>query len=171
MGKGVGAAIIAATVRAVLRAGAREPDMGIALGTAADVLAQDLDHAGSFVTLFHGRLVTATGEIRYADAGHGLSLVVRAAGDVKRLATTSFPLGTGMDDSWREHRVTLAPGDTLVSVSDGVLDLWDGSLVALDSVEEIVRASATAQDVVDKLIALAAVGAPDDVTVVALRRL
>jgi sigma-B regulation protein RsbU (phosphoserine phosphatase) len=170
MGKGVGAAIVAATVRAVLRAG-RERDVGAALDTAAKVLAMDLEQAGSFVTLFHSRLETATGLLHYADAGHGLSLVVRADGTVRRLSTTSFPLGTGLDDTWREHSLTLAPGDSLVSVSDGVLDLWDGSLTGLDEVEKITRAAACSQDIVDGLLALAAVGAPDDVTVVSLRRL
>ncbi|PRY68139.1 serine phosphatase RsbU (regulator of sigma subunit) [Glaciihabitans tibetensis] len=170
MGKGVGAAIIAATVRAVLRAGARENDLGAVLGTAAEVLAMDLEHAGSFVTLFHCRLVTANGQLRYADAGHGLSLVARADGSVKRLSTSSFPLGTGLDDSWREHSLTLESGDTLVSMSDGVLDLWDGSLAGLDEVEKMARAASCSQDIVDELLALASVGAPDDVTVVALRR-
>jgi sigma-B regulation protein RsbU (phosphoserine phosphatase) len=170
MGKGVGAAIIAANVRAVLRGTAREENMGVALGTASENLAMDLEHAGSFVTLFHCRLVAATGQLRYADAGHGLSLVVRADGTARRLSTTSFPLGTGLVDSWREHSLTLNPGDTLVSVSDGALDLWDGTLASLDEVEKMALAARSSQDIVDGLLAFAGSDAPDDVTIVALRR-
>jgi sigma-B regulation protein RsbU (phosphoserine phosphatase) len=170
MGKGVGAAIIAANVRAVLRGTASEENVGVALGTAAEALAMDLEHAGSFVTLFHCRLTTSTGQLRYADAGHGLSLIVRADGSARRLSTTSFPLGTGLDDTWREHSVILGPGDTLVSVSDGALDLWDGSLASLDEVEKLAHAAQSSQDIVDGVLALAGADAPDDVTIVALRR-
>ena len=170
MGKGIGAAIIAATVRAVLRAGARGLQLVEAVEAAAAILEADLDEAGTFVTLFHARLNMLTGVVRYVDAGHGLSLVVYADGRTKRLATTSFPLGVDPDESWREHTVTLGEGDTLVTVSDGVLDLFDGTLAALDSVEEIVRESLTAQAVVDDILARARRSAPDDITVVVVRR-
>jgi sigma-B regulation protein RsbU (phosphoserine phosphatase) len=113
---------------------------------------------------------TSLGDVRYVDAGHGLSLVVRAAGGAKRLATTSLPLGAGLGGGWREHRVTLLPGDTLVSVSDGVLDLYDGTLASLDEVELLARSAPNARAIVDALLEKAASGAPDDVTVVALRR-
>ena len=170
MGKGIGAAIIAATVRAVLRSAARDTDMSRSVVSAAAALEPDLDQAGAFVTLFHARLDTDSGSIRYVDAGHGLSLVVRAAGGTKRLRTTSLPLGMGLEVGWREHTVELEPGDTLVSVSDGVLDLWGGDLGSLDEVESIVRSAPNAQHIVDSLLALAASGAEDDVTVVVLRR-
>jgi sigma-B regulation protein RsbU (phosphoserine phosphatase) len=170
MGKGIGAAIIAATVRAVLRSGEHSTDASHDVSSAALALDSDLQQAGVFVTLFHGRLDAPSGEIRYIDAGHGLTLVVRADGGAKRLATTSLPLGLGLGGGWREHVVTLSPGDTLVSTSDGVLDLYDGSLAALDEVEAITRSARSAQEVVDALLAIAVPGAPDDVTVVALRR-
>ncbi|WP_394769765.1 PP2C family protein-serine/threonine phosphatase [Lacisediminihabitans sp.] len=170
MGKGIGAAIIAATVRSVLRSRAGEADLGQVMSLADCSLEPDLERAGAFVTLFHARLNVALGEVRYVDAGHGLSLVVRAAGGVKRLATTSFPLGSGLGGGWREHILTLLPGDSLVSVSDGVLDLFDGTLASLDEVERIARSASSARGVVDALLEKASDGAPDDVTVVVLRR-
>jgi len=170
MGKGIGAAIIAATVRAVLRSAGRESDMSRSVAAAAASLESDLDQAGAFVTLFHARLDAVSGDIRYVDAGHGLSLVVRADGGAERLRTTSLPLGMGFEDDWPEHTVELSPGDTLVSVSDGVLDLWGGDLGSLDEVERIVRAAPHAQHIVDSLLAMAESGADDDVTVVVLRR-
>jgi serine phosphatase RsbU (regulator of sigma subunit) len=66
--------------------------------------------------------------------------------------------------------VTLLPGDTLVTFSDGVLDLFDGTLASLDEIEKLVRAAPNAQAIVDTLLALAGSNAPDDVTVVAVRR-
>lgn len=57
-----------------------------------------------------------------------------------------------------------------MSVSDGVLDLFDGSLASLDEVEKIARSASSVQEIVDSVLMLASDGAPDDVTVVALRR-
>jgi sigma-B regulation protein RsbU (phosphoserine phosphatase) len=174
MGKGIGAAILAATVRAVLRSELRGADLAAEFAAAASRLDDDLAPAGSFVTTFHGALEVESGVIRYIDAGHGLSLHVRADGRVTRLATTSLPIGLQLEggayDGWREHVVTLAPGDTLVCASDGVLDLYDGTLASLEQVEKVSRAAPDAQSIVDTLLDLAGSAAPDDVTVVALRR-
>jgi len=170
MGKGIAAAIIAATVRAVLRGGSRQRDICAAIEAAAYTLESDLDESHSFVTLFHARLDMYTGVVRYIDAGHGLSLVVYADGNTERLTSMSAPLGAGLDTDWTEQTFTLEAGDTFVSVSDGVLDLFDGTLAALDEVEALVRASGSAQGIVDSLIARAGSAAPDDVTVIVVRR-
>lgn len=172
MGKGIGAAIIAASVRAVLRSELDKADIAVGFAAAAARLEADLGRAASFVTVFHGQLDVSSAVVSYVDAGHGLSLVVREKGGVKRLATTSLPFGLSQErgSGWRVHRVSLEPGDTLVSVSDGVLDLFDGTLASLDQVERLSRSAPSAQSVVDQLLALTSDGAPDDVTVVALRR-
>jgi len=170
MGKGVGAAIIAATVRAVLRAHARDDNLARAVTTGAAVLYPDLRRTGAFVTMLQGRLDAESGTLSYVDAGHGLSIIVRASSGVERLTATNYPLGIARDSDWREHSTSLQPGDTLVVVSDGVLDLWDGSLASLDEVETIVRGATSAQGVVDAVLTKAGTDAPDDVTVLALRR-
>ena len=174
MGKGIPAAIIAAAVRAMLRSELARDDLAGGFAAAASRLEPDLERAGSFVTVFHANVDAASGEVRYVDAGHGLSLLVRSGGDVERLATTSLPFGlpleAGTHTGWREHRFRLEPGDTLVSASDGVLDLYDGTLAGLDRVAALTRSAPNAEAVVDALMALAGAGAPDDVTVVALRR-
>ncbi len=64
----------------------------------------------------------------------------------------------------------LNPGDTLISVSDGVLDLFDGTLRSLESVAEIARGCASAQEIVEAIIDHAGQNADDDVTVLVLRR-
>lgn len=56
MGKGSGAAIVAATVRAVLRVGAEDSDIASVVASASDALSDDLGEAATFATLFHGRL-------------------------------------------------------------------------------------------------------------------
>ncbi len=171
MGKGVGAAIIAASVRAILHVGSKYNHISVALMETATVLKEDLNAAGTFVTLFHARLNTETGVLRYIDAGHGLTIIVRADGRADRLFTANLPLGSGIDEPWEEQTVTFGLGDTLVVVSDGVLDLFDGTIASLDEVAKITRASASAQAIVDTLIAIAiGATAPDDVTVLVVRR-
>ena len=170
MGKGMGAAIIAATVRAVLRAGSRDDDIVSGIRTAAAILGADLSSSGSFVTLFHARLHSRSGLIRYVDAGHGLSIVIRGNGEIERLSSDNPPLGVGVDIVWKEDSFVLNPGDTLICVSDGVLDLFDGTLTALDNVAEIARGCSSAQEIVDAIITRAGSNAADDVTVLVLRR-
>ncbi|MCY7413445.1 MAG: SpoIIE family protein phosphatase [Salinibacterium sp.] len=170
MGKGIGSAIIAATVRAVLRSGLRNQNIAMTLDAATATLSTDLDEAGTFVTLFHSRLDMDTGELRYVDAGHGISFIVRAGGGMTRLATTNFPLGSGLDEEWEERIVTIDPGDTLVLISDGVLDLFDGALTSLASVEQMVRDADTASAFVEAIVRKTGDQAEDDVTIVAVRR-
>lgn len=172
MGKGVGAGIIAATTRAVLRSVARRRDEAAHdLNEAARSLDADLQRTGSFVTVFHARLDQQQGLVRYADAGHGLTLVVRSDGSSVRLTSGDLPLGIELGTGWRAGSFTLEPGDTLVTFSDGLLDLLDGTMASIKVITELVRTCDGAQDVVDTIVSMARRrSVPDDVTVLALRR-
>ncbi len=179
MGKGAGAAILMATVRAVLRAASRGEDRSTparraessVLAAAAATLQPDLDRTGSFVTLFTGRLEAATGRLRYADAGHGLAVVRRADGSTRQLAGGDLPLGVEADLPWTAHELVLEPGDTLLVFSDGLFDVLGGTREALDHVARLVRAHPRPDDLMDQIRGLTAAAAPlDDVTAVALHR-
>ena len=85
MGKGMSAALLMATVRAVIRAMVSQHGPADAVQHTATSLDGDLARSGSFVTLFHAQLNTATGELRYVDAGHGQVLLRRADGDIEPL--------------------------------------------------------------------------------------
>jgi len=170
MGKGVGAGLIAAAVRAAVRSSRRDPDPGAAILRASEGLSTDLDERTVvFTTLFHARL--RGDELHWADAGHGLTIVVRADGGSERLAATDLPLGLGMDDHWETSTTPFGAGDLLISSSDGVLDLFGGGLDAMDHVAALARADMRPEAVVRALTELAREqGHDDDVTVVALRR-
>lgn len=171
MGKGMSAAIIAATVRAVLRAGSRSHDIVRAVEIAANTLDSDLSSVGSFATLFHARLNTDTGLVRYIDAGHGLSFVIGIDGSATQLMSEHPPLGTGIPTKWQEQSFTLEPGDTLVAISDGVLDLFGGTIDGLRRAEDRVRNSSSAQAVVDGMLELAGTNPADDVTILVIHRM
>ncbi len=74
MGKGVGAAMIAATVRAALRVASTSLDPGRTLAVVDRTVESDLDANDAFVTLLHLRLDARSGDIALVDAGHGLAV-------------------------------------------------------------------------------------------------
>lgn len=171
MGKGIAAAILTATVRAVLRGVRGELSPAASLHSAAATLAHDLERTGTFVTVLHGRLDARRSTISYADAGHGLSLHIRADGGYSRLAGDGLPIGVLPDSVWHDQEVHLEPGDTLVAFSDGLFDLLGGDLQVLDAVAAMVHTSSSCQEAVDRVSALAAQAPlPDDLTVVLIRR-
>lgn len=172
MGKGTGAALIGAGVRAAIRATHESVVTGTNLGTAttrvADSLGGDLDRAETFVTLFQAAIDLRRGVMRYVDAGSGLCLVVRADGSVELLSGEDRPLGVFRGDRWTEHLTVLDPGDRLFFFSDGVLDLladpdgWVHEIGALvkrhddvDGLLEEIAAAATESVQLDDVTAVA----------------
>ena len=171
MGKGLPASIVMATVRAVMRSTTRDGDPGDALTKAAATLHEDLERTGRLVTLCHARLDPDRNELRYADAGHGLMLLVRADGSAHRPDAGGLPLGVLPDQTWTERVLQLEPGDTALAFSDGLLDLYDGTLDSLEQIAEVVRDCVDATHLVDRFTVLARrLGVRvDDVTAVAIR--
>lgn len=170
MGKGIAAAIIAATVRAVLRSAARFADVAGAVDAASAALSIDLDNAGVFVTAFHARLDMDSGTLSYVDAGHGLSIIARADGSTERLVSTAPPLGVDPETEWMQHEVHLDPSDTLIVVSDGVLDLYDGTLGSLDNLAALALLAPDPWEIIAAIRARARSFSADDVTVLIVRR-
>ena len=171
MGKGVGAGMIAATAHAVVRSARFDADPVSALLRADAVLSTELIDVGSFTTMFHARLHAEDGLVQYADAGHGLTLLVRADGTWRRLSATDLPLGLDVNARWETRELTLDPGDMLVSFSDGVLELYDGTLAATDQVGALAASCTTAAQLVEAVAGMAVQTAnPDDVTVLVVRR-
>jgi sigma-B regulation protein RsbU (phosphoserine phosphatase) len=180
MGKGTGAAILMATTRAVVRAENRavadgrygpSPALGDAMSQVNQILMADLAASAAFVTGFFGWAEPDTGTVRYVDAGHGLTLVVRADGSHEHLATTDLPLGITDDWRWSERQVTLAPGDLLLCFSDGLFDLLGGTPDVLDLIADLGRADPRPSDLVTTVRRLCSETLPlDDVTVLAIRR-
>jgi sigma-B regulation protein RsbU (phosphoserine phosphatase) len=171
MGKGVGAGMIAATIRATLRSARRDQDVTVAVARAADTLDTDAADIGSFATLFHGRLSAEDGVVDFADAGHGLTIILGADGTVRRIESEDVPLGAVPGSEWTGRTLTLQRGDTLIAVSDGVLDLYDGTLTALDQVVYLARHADSPQALTEVIADLARwADAPDDVTILAIRR-
>lgn len=171
MGKGIGAALIAATVRAVMRSVRNEPDLGSAFKAAGRSITSDLAVSGSFATVFHARLDSASGKVRYVDAGHGLALHVTVNGTARRLPPAGPPVGAWPDATWTVAELLLDPGDSLVVVSDGVLDAFPSVEDLTEAVQRATSLHSRAEETCAALMQLApAESAEDDVTAVVIRR-
>lgn len=170
MGKGLSAALIASSVRAVARGTSLYNPLGAAVGRIAGSLDGDLAEAGSFVTLFAARIQPETGAVTWADAGHGLAALV--AGDtVTWLAGDDLPIGVATPDEWAVHGAQLTPDDGLVVFSDGVLDAYDDRARLDEAILRVWREADDAAGFVDRLAAdVRAADTTDDITVLAVRR-
>lgn len=126
MGHGIGAALIAAGIRASLRT---DPSRTLAqaMADADRVIADEFGELDIFATGVYGDLDLDTGVLEMVDAGHGLAFILCADGSWTPLRSKGLPLGlgTGKVAEREPIRATLAPGDTLVCCSDGLLDVLD----------------------------------------------
>lgn len=175
MGKGMGGALLMATVRSMLRATAHHASVSARVEFAAQRLSGDLDQTDSFVTLFMAHLSPNESTVSFVDAGHGLAMVVRSDGGVSRLRAQGPPVGIGFDQRWAGATVELERGDTLVVFSDGYLDAH-GPAASGEDVERILTSAArqiSADDDVKTITThLIEIDGeqPDDVTALVIRR-
>lgn len=171
MGKGLGAALIAAGVRSVLRGASRFNALDEAVTRSAASLQIDLEETATFVTAFAARIDLATGSLDYVDIGHGLAVVFDTDGGYRRLLTGGMPMGAIPGDSWTAGKTVLEPGETLFMVSDGLLDYFPDPWDAVDTAQRACARSRTAEDFLDVVRALArSERHQDDVTAVVVRR-
>jgi PAS domain S-box-containing protein len=168
MGKGMGAALVMAALRTALRAAPAELGPARRITVAAETMALGLD--GLFVTAFQARLDLATGVLRYVDAGHGYCAIRLASGELVHLGTRSLPLGVELGGKFSEGEVRLAPGDSVLMYSDGLVETETGTEEPEALVSEL-RGAEDAAELMDRLMRRVPARLADDVTVVILRRL
>lgn len=124
-GKGVPAALIMATFRALLRAAA-EPESSLgATMTRVNLLLRGSAAPRAFVTCSYAVLDPATGVLAYANCGHPPPLHVRADGRIEELANCGPVLGVFPDAEFEERQLELAPGERLLFYTDGLVEARD----------------------------------------------
>lgn len=173
MGKGMSAALLMATVRAVIRAMVSQHGPADAVQHTATSLDGDLARSGSFVTLFHAQLNTLTSELRFVDAGHGQALLRRADGTLVPLQPFGLPLGVLSTEHYSEGVATLGAGDVLVIYSDGLSEARPELFRDQETLAAQISSSETAGETAQRLVDLATAQGgqlPDDLTVVVVRR-
>ncbi|MFL6143300.1 MAG: PP2C family protein-serine/threonine phosphatase [Labedaea sp.] len=176
MGKGIGAAIVVSVVSTVLRAAGRQYPPAEAVEFADMALREELEATETGITVCLGELTPETGVVRYVDAGHGLMFSLLSDGTVRRPPPElmSLPLGVMPDQKRAEIPMRLMPGDIACIFSDGLLDLYDGTIAAVDALARDARAVADKGPtaIVDHFVRRATDHAlSDDVTVCAYQRI
>jgi PAS domain S-box-containing protein len=169
MGKGVGSALVMATLRTALRATPRELSPWARVGQVAESMTRALTDEGLFVTMFHARLELASGVLSYVDAGHGYGVVLRADGEIVRLRSRSLPLGVLTGLEYEEKEVRLEPRDMLLVFTDGLVEIGD-TTIEVDELLRGLQEAGSAEEVVARLVERVRGQKGDDVTVLALRR-
>jgi serine phosphatase RsbU (regulator of sigma subunit) len=170
MGKGMPAAILAATVRAALRASVAQPSPLGTVNAISRALASEFERSGSFLTLFFARFDEVSRRLAFVDAGHGYAFVRRVEGRIETLGPRGLPLGVDPSAEYDEGEIEIADGDALVVFSDGIIDslgIGDGDRKRL---ADIVGTETPPSEVVRRFIEIAeAEPSVDDFTVLVLR--
>jgi sigma-B regulation protein RsbU (phosphoserine phosphatase) len=131
VGKGMPAALFMARARSLLRSATLLQSRLLGLVPAPDEIAKVVNEElcknnpqYNFVTLFVGLLDTATGTLRYLNAGHVRPYILPHAGVPFQLeCPADVPLGFDPDFLFRVGELSLAKHDALVVVTDGVQDM------------------------------------------------
>jgi serine phosphatase RsbU (regulator of sigma subunit)/anti-sigma regulatory factor (Ser/Thr protein kinase) len=175
--KGVPAALVMAATRSVLRASAqRLVEPGAVLERVNEHLCPDMPDK-MFVTCLYGVLDPTTGRLRFANAGHDLPYVKTAAGVVE-LRARGMPLGLMPGMVYEEKEAVLAPGDSVLLHSDGVVETHapDGDMFGfprlIDAVDRHPGGGELIDRVLEELDRFRGPGAEqeDDITMVTLQR-
>ncbi len=119
--KGVPAALVMATTRAILRGAARRMlSPGAALERSNDLICPEIPPS-MFITCLYAILDPATGKLQYANAGHDLPYR-RCREQVEELRATGMPLGLMPGMKYEEKETTLEAGDSLLMYTDGLVE-------------------------------------------------
>jgi len=181
-GKGIGAALVMATLQASLRAQTLRPRSTIeTLMKNVNRLLRESSPAEFFASLFYAEYQPAPRLLRYVNAGHNPPVVVRRSnGRCRILALHSggVPVGALEESHYESETIQLEAGDVVVGYTDGVTESEnvDGSAFGQEHLKAILcdcRArdpQDILQHIVDELSAHSAgCSQADDVTLVVMR--
>ena len=171
-GHGVRAAALMGQLRTGLRAYALEGQPPGETLKRLDRLLQSIRGRG-MATSAYALFSLETGELRIASAGHPPPVIIGADGEARLMELAAAPpLGTLPFPAHHEHETALAPGETILMYTDGLIERRGESLTAglerlCAAASVLASAEEICQRVMDDLVP--ALGASDDVAMVALR--
>lgn len=120
-GKGIPAALVMTATHTTIRAAARESAApGQIFAQVNDLLHTDIP-PGMFVTCFYAVLEPESGRLWFANAGHETPFRC-GAGHATELKASGMPLGLMPATRYDEYEAILAPGESLLFYSDGLVE-------------------------------------------------
>jgi sigma-B regulation protein RsbU (phosphoserine phosphatase) len=119
-GKGMGAALLVATLQATIRSQAELARDPAALLNRVNYLFFQSTRPEHFATLFFGVYNTRARAIRYVNCGHPAAVLLRANGNCEMLESCALVLGAFETSHFEACTVAFEAGDRLVLFSDGL---------------------------------------------------
>jgi serine phosphatase RsbU (regulator of sigma subunit)/putative methionine-R-sulfoxide reductase with GAF domain len=143
-GKGIPAALIMASFRALLRTQMKRRSRLTAVAAQLNDAVLEFRDASRYVTAVCSVLEAEGARVRYVNCGHNPPIVLRAGGGRETLRLGGAALGLFAGERFREASVRLEPGDCLVLYTDGVVEPTDDEDVefGVDRLEDAVRSVA-----------------------------
>jgi serine phosphatase RsbU (regulator of sigma subunit) len=181
-GKGIGAALLMASVQASLRAQAlyAQVDLTSLVGN-VNRLVHESSPMDFFASLFYAEYEPATRVLQYVNAGHNPPIVVRPRRQfcqLFRLPAQAQPIGMSAQAQFAATRFQLTKDDILVAYTDGITDAANtsGELWGVKRLENLLRCCTrmAPAEIVDRILDEVdrfANGEPqrDDVTLVVMK--
>ncbi len=126
-GHSVGAALIMAEVRTLLRAQVNSAHSASAiLNILNSQLHDDLTRAELFITMFYAKYSSASGKLSYSNAGHNHPIIHRSSQDsCIELDTEGLIIGVKTSVVFEERSIELISGDVLLFYTDGLTEACD----------------------------------------------
>lgn len=179
--KGMPAALYMTVTRTLIRATLQSTvSPGKVLARVNDLLESE-SRNGMFVTAILALLDPKSGILEYANAGHNLPLLIHAnPPKITSLEKDGIALGVLAQAEYKDKKITLKPGETLLFYTDGVTEAFsaEGELFSEPRlVDALLKSTATSADQllssIDDLIQDFRNGEPpsDDLTMIAIRRI
>lgn len=178
-GKGLKAAIPTAMGKYMVRAYAAEnPSPGDVMARFNRTFSENMQE-GPFMTAFYGSLNPRDNVFTYVSAGHEPPLLYSStSGRVEQIHTAGVCLGIMPEAEYEENKILLQPGDVLLLYTDGATDVKvNSNRLEVEGLQQLLLSNAqgSAEQIVrnisDAIWDLSHGRLPDDVTLVALKRL
>jgi serine phosphatase RsbU (regulator of sigma subunit) len=181
-GKGIGAALIMASLQGSLRAQALHPHSDLsALMTDVNQLVYGSSPIHYFASLFYAEYQPATRVLRYVNAGHNPPIVLRPRDgrcELFRLNAGGKPVGIFSDAQFITATFQLQIADVLIAYTDGITEVQDrkGELWGQERFEQLLSSCGCRQpkELMDRIlgeVSAYAGGQPqrDDMTLVVMK--
>ena len=178
-GKGMFASLLMSNIQATLRALMHGQSQLPSIAARTNDLLYATTPSNRYATAFLAFYDPLGGSCRWVNCGHNDGLILRASGDVEKLACSGLALGLFPKRTYDEQTCILEPGDLFAIYSDGVSEAQDASEneFGLERLIDCLRrnSSAPPDEIVDAVFREidAFVGsAPqfDDITLMVLKR-
>ncbi len=124
-GKGMPAALLMALLQGSLRTLISAGHRGVELMTKLNQYLYENIPENRLVTLFYGELDTATGELRYVNAGHNAPVLLRSNSMLERLPATSLVMGIDRNAPFEAKSEMIRMEDRLLLFTDGVTEAFN----------------------------------------------